>query len=42
MLAGVLGFEPRYGGTKNRCLTTWRHPNRAAVFSEARLGVQGG
>jgi hypothetical protein len=26
-LAGVLGLEPRNGGTKNRCLTTWRHPN---------------
>ena len=28
-LAGVLGFEPRNAGTKNRCLTTWRHPNLA-------------
>ena len=27
-MAGVLGFEPRDGGTKNRCLTTWRHPKR--------------
>ncbi len=26
-LAGALGFEPRNGGTKNRCLTTWRRPN---------------
>ena len=26
VLVGVLGFEPRDGGTKNRCLTTWRHP----------------
>ncbi len=25
-LAGVLGFEPRNGETKTRCLTTWRHP----------------
>ena len=25
-LAGALGFEPRNGGTKNRCLTTWRRP----------------
>ncbi len=40
-LAGALGFEPRYGGTKNRCLTTWRRPNRAGVFSEAVSGVQG-
>ena len=26
-VAGVLGFEPRYGGIKTRCLTAWRHPN---------------
>ena len=25
-LTGVLGFEPRNGGTKTRCLTTWLHP----------------
>ncbi len=24
---GVAGFEPTHGGTKNRCLTTWPHPN---------------
>jgi hypothetical protein len=24
---GVLGFEPRDGETKTRCLTAWRHPN---------------
>ncbi len=41
-LAGALGFEPRYVGTKNRCLTTWRRPNRAAVFSEGWGGVQEG
>src|SRR5580700_8117853 len=23
---GVEGFEPPHGGTKNRCLTAWRHP----------------
>jgi hypothetical protein len=28
MLAGVAGFEPANAGTKNRCLTTWRHPSR--------------
>ena len=28
-LAGVPGFEPGNVGTKNRCLTTWRHPNVA-------------
>jgi len=30
-LAGALGFEPRYVGTKNRCLTTWRRPNCGGV-----------
>ena len=29
-LAGALGFEPRDGGTKNRCLTTWRRPIRGS------------
>src|SRR5918993_3221051 len=26
-LAGAPGFEPGNGGTKNRCLTSWRRPN---------------
>ena len=26
-MAGVAGFEPTNDDTKNRCLTTWRHPN---------------
>jgi hypothetical protein len=26
-LAGVLGFEPRNGGIKIRCLTAWLYPN---------------
>lgn len=26
-LAGAAGFEPANGGTKSRCLTTWRRPN---------------
>ena len=25
-LTGALGFEPRNGGTKTRCLTTWLRP----------------
>ena len=25
-MAGMAGFEPANDGTKNRCLTTWRHP----------------
>src|SRR5260221_800442 len=28
-LAGEEGFEPSNGGSKGRCLTTWRLPNRA-------------
>jgi hypothetical protein len=34
-LAGAPGFEPGNGGTKNRCLTTWRRPNDGAVHSRA-------
>ena len=26
LMAGVAGFEPTNDDTKNRCLTTWRHP----------------
>jgi hypothetical protein len=29
----VEGLEPPNGGTKNRCLTTWRHPKRLQLFS---------
>ena len=25
-LAGMEGFEPPDAGTRNQCLTTWRHP----------------
>jgi hypothetical protein len=28
----VEGFEPPNGGTKTRCLTTWRHPMQPEVF----------
>jgi hypothetical protein len=46
-MAGVLGFEPRNDGTKNRCLTTWLHPNaknrakipRLPLFCKALLGL---
>jgi hypothetical protein len=31
-MAGAPGFEPGNGGTKNRCLTTWRRPNRCGVY----------
>ena len=26
LMAGAEGFEPPNGGTKSRCLTTWRRP----------------
>ena len=32
-LAGVLGFEPRNAGTKNRCLTAWRYPNWGGSYT---------
>ena len=32
-MAGVPGFEPGNGGTKNRCLTTWLHPKRGHTDS---------
>tara|TARA_B100000282_G_scaffold207925_1_gene152866 strand:+ start:1503 stop:1748 length:246 start_codon:yes stop_codon:yes gene_type:complete len=31
-MAGVAGFEPAHGDTKNRCLTAWLHPNRRYGF----------
>ena len=31
LIIGVKGFEPLSGGTKNRCLTTWRHPSNLPV-----------
>ena len=34
-LAGAPGFEPGNGGTKNRCLTTWRRPKTAVVYGGA-------
>lgn len=35
-MAGVAGFEPANAGTKNRCLTTWRHPNSHATLAGER------
>jgi glycerate kinase len=32
--AGALGFEPRNGGSKVRCLTAWLRPNRNTSTSE--------
>ena len=34
---GVEGFEPPNIGTKNQCLTTWRHPSRCSSFDEPKL-----
>ncbi len=31
LVAGVAGFEPTNDDTKNRCLTTWRHPIHISV-----------
>lgn len=33
-MVGVLGIEPRNGGTKNPCLTAWLHPNKDLEFGE--------
>ncbi len=35
MCTGALGFEPRGGGTKTRCLTTWLRPNNFTLFNIA-------
>ncbi len=31
-VAGVAGFEPTSGDSKDRCLTTWLHPIRLVVY----------
>ena len=41
-MAGAPGFEPGNGGTKNRCLTTWRRPNGAVRTRFSRLVQRGG
>src|SRR3989344_5015691 len=44
-VAGVAGFEPANAGTKNRCLTTWRHPSALlanALLANAVLSVAAG
>ena len=40
ILAGVVGFEPTVRGTKNRCLTTWLHPNDVACHTTPFCRVQ--
>ena len=32
-VAGVVGFEPTNGGTRTRCLTTWRHPSGVFIIT---------
>ncbi len=39
LFTGALGFEPRDGGTKTRCLTTWLRPNN---FTLANIAVNHG
>ena len=39
-LAGAQGFEPRNGGTKNRCLTTWRRPSSGRGGELVKLGPE--
>ena len=39
-LAGVAGFEPAVHGTKNRCLTTWLHPNAAGCLLKPHWGCK--
>jgi hypothetical protein len=36
-MAGVLGIEPRNVGTKNRCLTAWRHPKKGGQIDALAL-----
>ena len=40
-VAGVVGFEPTIHGTKNRCLTTWLHPNGERLITPLVRRVQG-
>ncbi len=46
-MAGVVGFEPTHGGTKNRCLTAWLHPTMVCSghmcyeHTEFATGMQG-
>ena len=36
-LAGVAGFEPTNTGSKDRCLTTWRHPKNYGGVGAGKL-----
>ena len=39
-VAGVVGFEPTVHDTKNRCLTTWLHPNGGGFYTPSHLAPQ--
>ncbi|MDF2964618.1 MAG: hypothetical protein K0Q51_6 [Rickettsiaceae bacterium] len=39
-MAGMGGFEPPNDGTKNRCLTTWRHPKICVMNLTKHLFVK--
>ena len=36
-MAGVAGFEPAHGDTKNRCLTAWLHPTRMILYKNGAV-----
>lgn len=40
LLAGVAGFEPAHGDIKNRCLTTWLHPNCVLIIFKNGFRVE--
>lgn len=40
-MAGVQGFEPRYGGIRIHCLTAWRHPKEGRQPEKNMAGVPG-
>ena len=42
IMAGVVGFEPTIHGTKNRCLTTWLHPNGERLSTPLGRALQEG
>ncbi len=39
-MAGVVGFEPTVHDTKNRCLTTWLHPNGGGFYTRSHQTLQ--
>ena len=36
-MAGAVGLEPTHGGTRTRCLTTWRRPNALLIITQLKL-----